>query len=132
MSYSTSSLNVTSPSASSFRLEEALIDDTRSRSFLGRVWIGLQRLEEEHGSCAGLATKVATFISSGVCFVSVYFSADGAIQILDSTFAAIKAKERLPIDVGHGGEWSAQVLLYLFFYIEEMGKLMREGDWHLA
>lgn len=81
------------------------------------------------GPCKEVAAVVSSF--AGTLFVGgvIFCSAWGSYEMFKACIIALINGERPPADIGHASEWSAQVVLYFYFYIRQLHKIAAEGDY---
>ncbi len=111
-------------------LDRAIEDAVHNKNWFGRVARGYDAFGEQKGRCAETTAIVSSFVATllvgGVVFTSVW----GAYVMFKDAVIYLNNGERPAADVGHAGEWSAQVLIYMYFYFRQLHKVAAEGDHH--
>lgn len=111
-------------------LDRAIEGAVHNRNWFGRVARGYDALGEQKGRCAETAAVVASFVGTLLVGGVLFASAWGAYEMFKECIIYLDNSERPTANIGHAGEWSAQVLIYTYFYFRQLHKVAGEGDYH--
>jgi len=109
------------------------IDFQIDTEVLGKFWLtrlvrGFQACGEKRGRCYEIALVVGSIATTVLLGTVTVCSAYGAYFMFEESVLGLMDDGDVPANIGHGGEWSAQVILYIYFYLKAVHKIVREGD----
>ena len=108
--------------------EDSLYPQSLNKIWLGRVVKGIHEIGVKKGKCVETALIITGIFATALMGSALYFSAEGAVLMFKDSYEKIINQERVPAQIGHAGEWSSQIILYLFVYFIELRKIIREAD----
>jgi hypothetical protein len=100
------------------------------KGWYNRIARGYDALGEQKGRCAETAAVVSSFAATVLMGSILFCSVWGAYEMYKDVFIALGDGERPPANIGHAGEWTAEAIIYTYFYVRQLHKVAAEGDYH--